>query len=63
MISCTKTGMYYARGQWVAADHDAPAKLSALGFDQAAMDNAKPAPWPGVSCNPTTRAAIAKTSS
>ena len=41
MISCTKTGMYYARGQWVAADHDAPAKLSALGFDQAAMDNAK----------------------
>lgn len=41
MISCTKTAMYYARGQWVAADQDAPAKLSALGFDEAAVNNAK----------------------
>ena len=33
MIECSKTGMYYANGQWVADDQDAAAKLSALGFE------------------------------
>ena len=33
MIECSKTGMYYANGQWVADDQDAVAKLSALGFE------------------------------
>ena len=32
MISCSSTGMYYARGQWVPADESAPAALAALGF-------------------------------
>ena len=41
MISCSKTGMYYARGQWVAADAEAPAKLKALGFDDSQVENAK----------------------
>ena len=35
MIECSKTGMYYANGQWVADDQDAAAKLSALGFEAA----------------------------
>ena len=41
MITTTKTGMYYARGQWVPADESAPAALAALGFDQAQADAAK----------------------
>ena len=24
MVTCSKTGMYYARGQWVQADGNAP---------------------------------------
>lgn len=41
MISCSKTGMYYAKGEWIAADQDAQAKLSAMGFDQTAAEQAK----------------------
>ena len=33
MIECSKTGMYYANGQWVADDQNAAAKLSALGLE------------------------------
>ncbi|HIX12088.1 MAG TPA: hydratase [Candidatus Anaerofilum faecale] len=33
MIECSKTGMYYANGQWVADDQNAAAKLAALGFE------------------------------
>ncbi len=40
MISCSKTGMYYARGQWIPANGEAPARLAALGFDAAAVQNA-----------------------
>ena len=40
MVTCSKTGMYYARGQWVQADGEAPAKLAALGFDENAVNNA-----------------------
>ena len=40
MISCSKTGMYYARGQWVPADASAPQALAALGFDAAAAETA-----------------------
>ena len=35
MIECSKTGMYYANGQWVADDQNAAAKLAALGFEAA----------------------------
>ena len=41
MVTCSKTGMYYARGQWVPADENAPAALAALGFDEAARQNAR----------------------
>lgn len=41
MITCTKTGMYYAKGQWIAANEDALAQLTALGFEKAAVQNAK----------------------
>ena len=41
MITTTKTGMYYARGQWVPADESAPAALAALGFDKAQTEAAK----------------------
>ena len=41
MVTCSKTGMYYARGQWVPADENAPAALAALGFDEAARSEAK----------------------
>ena len=40
MITCSKTGAYLARGQWVPADGTAKAALSALGFDDAAVQNA-----------------------
>ncbi len=40
MITCSKTGAYLARGQWVAADGTERAALSALGFDNAAVENA-----------------------
>lgn len=40
MVTCSKTGMYYARGQWVQADGEAPAKLAALGFDENAVKDA-----------------------
>ena len=41
MVTCSKTGMYYARGRWVPADENAPAALAALGFDEAARQNAR----------------------
>ena len=41
MVTCSKTAMYYARGQWVPADENAPAALAALGFDEAARAAAK----------------------
>ena len=41
MVTCSKTGMYYARGQWVPADENAPAALAALGFDETARENAR----------------------
>ena len=41
MIECTSTGAYLAHGQWIPADAGAPAALAALGFDAAAMDQAK----------------------
>ena len=40
MVSCSSTGMYYARGRWVPADENAPAALAALGFDEAARRKA-----------------------
>ena len=40
MVTCSKTGMYYARGQWVQADGEAPAKLAALGFDENVVKDA-----------------------
>ena len=44
MVTCSKTGMYYARGQWVPADENAPAALAALGVDEAARQNARKGP-------------------
>ena len=41
MVTCSNTGMYYARGQWIPADQNAPAALAALGFDEAARENAR----------------------
>lgn len=40
MIRCSSTGMYYARGEWVPADGNAPAKLVSLGFDEQAAQAA-----------------------
>lgn len=40
MISCSKTGMYLARGQWVEADGRAAGQLGALGFDESAVQKA-----------------------
>lgn len=41
MITCSDTGMYYARSQWVPADGNAPAALAALGFSEAQRAAAK----------------------
>ncbi len=41
MIECTNGGAYLARGEWIAADGDAPAALAAKGFDAAAAARAK----------------------
>ena len=41
MIKCSTGGAYYARGEWVPADGNAPAALAAKGFDAAAVENAK----------------------
>ena len=41
MIKCSTSGAYYARGEWVPADGNAPAALAAKGFDAAAVENAK----------------------
>ena len=41
MIKCSTGGAYYARGEWVPADGNAPAALAAKGFDAAAIENAK----------------------
>ena len=41
MIKCSTGGAYYARGEWVPADSNAPAALAAKGFDAAAVENAK----------------------
>ena len=43
MIQCSKTGMYYARGQWVPADEQAAAALAAQGFTAEQVDKA----WEG----------------
>ena len=56
MVTCSKTGMYYARGQWVPADENAPAALAALGFDEAARQNARKAK-PLLTCRLITTAA------
>ena len=37
MIKCSTGGAYYARGEWVPADGNAPAALAAKGFDAAAV--------------------------
>ena len=42
MIKCSTGGAYYARGEWVPADGNAPAALAAKGFDAAAVAAAKP---------------------
>ena len=41
MIRCSTGGAYYARGEWVPADGNAPAVLAAKGFDAAAVATAK----------------------
>ena len=41
MIRCSTGGAYYARGEWVPADGNAPAALAAKGFDAAAIATAK----------------------
>ena len=41
MIKCSTGGAYYARGEWVPADGNAPAALAAKGFDAAAVATAK----------------------
>ena len=41
MIRCSTGGAYYARGEWVPADGNAPAALAAKGFDAAAVAAAK----------------------
>ena len=41
MIRCSTGGAYYARGEWVPADGNAPAALAAKGFDAAAVAKAK----------------------
>ena len=41
MIKCSTGGAYYARGEWVPANGNAPAALAAKGFDAAAVENAK----------------------
>ena len=41
MIKCSTGGAYYARGEWVPADGNAPAALAAKGFDAAAFATAK----------------------
>ena len=41
MIKCSTGGAYYARGEWVPADGNAPAALAAKGFDAAAVAAAK----------------------
>ena len=41
MIKCSTCGAYYARGEWVPADGNAPAALAAKGFDAAAVAAAK----------------------
>ena len=41
MIKCSTGGAYYARGEWVPADGNAPAALAAKGFDAAAVAKAK----------------------
>ena len=41
MIKCSTGGAYYARGEWVPADGNAPAALVAKGFDAAAVAAAK----------------------
>ena len=41
MIKCSTGGAYYARGEWVPADGNAPATLAAKGFDAAAVAAAK----------------------
>ena len=41
MIKCSTGGAYYAHGEWVPADGNAPAALAAKGFDAAAVAAAK----------------------
>ena len=41
MIKCSTGGAYYARGEWVPADGNAPVALAAKGFDAAAVAKAK----------------------
>ena len=41
MIKCSTGGAYYARGEWVPADGNAPAALAAKGFDAVAVATAK----------------------
>ena len=41
MIRCSTGGAYYAHGEWVPADGNAPAALAAKGFDAAAVATAK----------------------
>ena len=41
MISCSKTGAYFAKGQWVAADEAANAALSAMGYTENQISAAK----------------------
>ena len=41
MIKCSTGGAYYARGEWVPADGNAPAALAAKGFDAATVATAK----------------------
>ena len=40
MIKCSTGGAYYARGEWVPADGNAPVALAAKGFDAAAVATA-----------------------
>ncbi len=41
MITCSKTGMYYAKGQWVAANEKADAALAAMGFVESEIQQAQ----------------------
>ncbi|MDU8656794.1 hydratase [Faecalibacterium prausnitzii] len=41
MIRCSTGGAYYARGEWVPADGNAPVALAAKGFDAATVATAK----------------------